>query len=80
MKVRTENVSATQVPWASLVSQQVKKPPANAGDIGDVGLIPEEGMDIGQATNRSAPPILKNIILGKSIFHHIRSYYIGCSI
>ena len=43
MKVRTENVSATQVPWASLVSQQVKLPPANAGDIGDVGLIPESG-------------------------------------
>ena len=41
MKVRTENVSATQVPWVSLVSQQVKKPPANVGDIGDVGLIPE---------------------------------------
>ena len=43
MKVRTENVSATQVPWVSLVSQQVKKPPANAGDIGDVGSIPESG-------------------------------------
>ena len=29
--------------WASQVALVVKKPPANAGDIRDVGLIPELG-------------------------------------
>ena len=33
--------------WASQVAQLVKNPPANAGDTGDVGLIPGEGRSLG---------------------------------
>ena len=41
--------------WASQVAQLVKNPPANAGDTGDVGLIPGLGRSpgVGQATHSS---------------------------
>ena len=33
--------------WASQVAQLVKNPPANAGDTGDVGLIPGSERSLG---------------------------------
>ena len=33
--------------WASLMVQQVKNPPANAGDTGDMGFIPGSGRSSG---------------------------------
>ena len=36
-------ISIYQYLWASQVAQLVKNPPANAGDIRDVGLIPGSG-------------------------------------
>ena len=33
--------------WASLVALVVKNPPANAGDLGDMGSIPQSGRSPG---------------------------------
>ena len=37
----------TKSAWASQVAPVVKEPPANAGVIRDVGLIPESGRSLG---------------------------------
>ena len=44
-----------QYSWASLVAQLVKNPPANAGDVRDMGLIPGLGRSLekGKATDSS---------------------------
>ena len=38
-------------PWASLVTQMVKNPPANAGDTGDTVSIPRSGRSPGEGTD-----------------------------
>ena len=48
-------------PWASLVAQLVKNPPANAGDLRDAGLIPgSERSPVGRHGNPRQYSCLEN--------------------
>ena len=42
------NMVPCMVVWASRVALVVKNPPANAGDTGDAGSIPESGRSLGE--------------------------------
>ena len=44
----TEQIRNTKTFWASQVLLVVKNPPANAGDVGDVGSIPGSGRSPGE--------------------------------
>ena len=51
------NVPSSGEPWASQVELAVKNPPANAGDVRDVGSIPGLGRSPGGGHGRIPTPV-----------------------